>query len=207
MIDAQYFDQPAEAELVLDRAGKLVEALAQLPARVTLVRELDGRTEKRILELKDEVFGRDSDVFEQRTLTEVAEDPDAMFLLLEIDGNIEGCCFGYHELPGEETVPDTQFFLDTGLISTKWQERGIAGAAGAGVLLLVDLLHDVHRVGIAVWDGGGRVDDLVALYQRFGFVLAESGNSPYRCMTIDLDEDRVNSWRTAMGLPGRTSGH
>lgn len=204
MIDANHFENPAEAQLVLDRIGSLASALTGRPSRIRLLPELDGSTEKRILELKDDAFDKDSGVFDQRALAEIAADPEALFLVLEVDGEIEGCCFGYYEEPGEETVSGTDFFIDTALVSSRWQGQGIAAATGAGVMILIHLLNDVHRPGIAVWDGA-RTDELVEFYRKFGFVDAESQRSPYRCMAVDLHDERVGEWRTAIGLAARPS--
>lgn len=200
MIDLPYFEEhQAEAKDVLDSVGALVSTLAGQPSVVRLVSTLDPVTRERVMRLKEEVFGNGGEVFDQRTLDEVAADPDALFLVLEIRGRIEGVGFGYYELPGDETVESTDFFLDSGLVSPQWQDKGIGAIALAATLLLVKLLKDVPRVGIAVW-GAGRVDDLVGFYSKAGFVEAKARKSPYRCMSVELTDDRIREWKSALGL-------
>lgn len=205
MIDAEYFNEPGEARRVLSQIESLVDSVTRRPTRLKLLTELDAATEDRIHHLKDEVFRSGPEVFDARGLAEVTADPEAMFLVLEIDGAIEGFCFGYYEEPGQETVAGTDFFIDTALCSSKFQNQGIAQVAGAGVLLLVHLLGDVRRVGIAVWDGG-RAGDLMTFYRKFGFVETECKRCPYPCMTVVIDDDRVTRWRAALGLSADTVG-
>lgn len=199
MIDPDDFDDPGQARQVLDSASRLLGAITGLPTTVRLVAALDPALRARVLQLGEEVFAGDRSVFEGRDLDEVAADPDALFVVVEVDGAVEGCCFGYYENPGEETVQGTDFFADTALVSTRWQNHGFAAAAGASVLLLIALLGDVDRVGIAVWDGGQT--DLPALYRRYGFVDATGRRTALPCMAVDLEPARVDSWRSALGLP------
>lgn len=201
MIDLEAFkEQQGAAAEILAALGRRLGALTGRPATFHLAPFLDAQTRQRVLDLNVEVFGREGEVFDRRALDEVAADPDALFLALEVGGSLEGCCFGYYEEPGAETVVGTDFYLDTGLVSPRWQHKGIGGLGGAAVLLLVHLLGDVHRVGISVW-GGGRVDELVALYRRFGFVDAEGRGTPHRCLAVDLDDERLEAWRALLGLP------
>ncbi len=202
---ASFGERQGAAAAVLDALGERLTAVTGRPTGLRLVPELDAPTRQRVLELNVEVFGREGEVFDRRALDEVAADPDALFLALEIDGTLEGFCFGYYEEPGKETVVGTDFYLDTGMVCARWQRQGICGLGGAAVLLLVHLLGDVHRVGLSVW-GGGHVDELLALYRRFGFVDAEGCGSPHRCLAVDLDDGRVAAWRIALGLPPATSG-
>lgn len=204
MIDVEYFDEPAEASLVLEQIGTLVQAITGRPTRMKLLRELDSPTERRIIGLRDDAFGGGPEVFDRRALAEVAADPDSLFAVLEIDGSIEACCFGYYEEPGSETVPGTDFYLDTAACASRWQDHGIAHIAGAGVLLLVHLLPDVRRAGISIWDGG-RADDLVRFYRQFGFVSAQARTGPYPAMAVEVDDEQVRRWRTALGIPAQAS--
>ena len=202
MIGIDYFDEPAEAQLVLDRIEDLVREVVGRPARLRLVTELDPGTRDRVLQLRDQVFSRGSEVFDRKALAEVASDPEALFVVLEIDGSIEAYCFGYYQEPGQEMVAGADFFMDTAACAAKWQSQGIAHVVGAGVLLLVHLFGDVRQVGISVWNGD-RVDDLIGLYRQFGFVEAESPGSPYRCMTVTMDDEQADRWRASLGVPGR----
>lgn len=175
-------------------------------ATLRLVASLDAATRARVLALGAEVFGPDNDVYSRRTLDEVAEDPDALFVVLEIGGSIEGICFGYYEQEGDEVVEGTDFFLDSGLVAPRWQRRRLGWLAGAATLLVVAELGDVRRVGIAVWSGGN-VEGLMALYHRFGFVDATSRQMPYPCLAVTLVPERVDAWRALLGVaPARADG-
>jgi GNAT superfamily N-acetyltransferase len=169
-----------------------------------LLPRLDDAIRARIMELNDEVFGGRRDVFDARALDEVEEDPDALFLVLEVDGRIEAGVFGYFEEPIGSIVEDTDFFLDSAMVSAEWQSHGLGEVGGLGVLLLLALIEDVHRVGVAVWTDGD-VERLVSLYKRFGFVDAVGHGMPPPCLKVTLDDDRVNMWEEALGLSSRAT--
>lgn len=202
MIDLAYFEGVrAEAEDILAALGRGVTASIGHPSSLRLVGELDEATRGRILEIEAEAFGPDADVFDSRALAEVAADPDALLIVVEIDGAIEGFCAGYYETPGAEIVDGAAFFMDTAAMSPRWRGRGVASLAIAGVLLLVHLIGDVPRVGLAVW--AENADRLTALYGRFGFSDTPGHHPPWRCMSVELTDERVAGWRAALGLPPR----
>ena len=201
VIGMRSFDgREPRARQVLDRLGSLLAESTGRAATIRPVAELDDGTRERILDLNTAAFGREGEAFDHRALDEVAADPDALLVVLELDGAIEACCFGYYEDPGTETVDGTDYFFDSGMVAPEWQGHGIAAVGGAAMMLLVALLGDVHRVGIEVWGGGGRADDLVDLYRRFGFTDATGRDFSHRYLAVDLDAGTVRSWYEALGL-------
>lgn len=201
MIDLDYFEgRRPEAERVLAAISALVSGLTGRESRMRLLPHLDQASRERVLRLNEEVFGREGEVFDRRGLAEVEADPDALFLVLEIDGRVEGCVFGYYEEPGQETVQDADFFIDTAMVSRGWQSKGVGQLGGFAVLLLVGLLGDVRRVGVAVWSEGD-VESLLSLYRRFGFVDGTALRTPHRCMTAPTDQEHMLGWRAVLGLP------
>lgn len=201
VIDLDYFkDRRAAAQEILAVTGALLTQQCGLPAAVHLVPSLDGAARERVLDLGAEVFGPDGAVFDRKALDEVAADPDALFVALEIDGSVEGFCFGYYEEDGDQMVDGTDFFLDSALVAPRWQRHRLGWLAGAATLLLVTELEDVHRVGIAAWSEGD-VDGLLSLYHRLGFVDATSHRLPHPCLAVTLLPERVDTWRALLGLP------
>lgn len=206
VIDLEYFtEQRQSAEEILAVTSAHVARQCRVPAAIRLVPTLDAPVRERVLALGDEVFGPGGEVFDRRALDEVADDPDALFLVLELDGRIEGTCFGYYEQPGNEVVDGTEFFIDSALVAPRWQRHRVGWLAAAAILLLVAELGDVRRVGIAVWSGGD-VEGLLSLYRRFGFADATSRRVPYPCLAVTLLPERVDGWRALLGLPPADAG-
>lgn len=207
MIDLDYFedDRFQVEEILAVTAGHLSRQSGH-DARLRLVPALDTSTRTRVLELGDEVFGARNEVFDLRALDEVAGDPDALFVTLELDGTLEGVCFGYYEGDGLEVVDGTDFFLDSALVAPRWQHRRLGWLAGAATLLVIAQLGDVRRVGLAVWTGGD-LDGLLSLYHRFGFVDATSTTMPYPCLAVTLEPARVDGWRALLGLGPSSVSH
>lgn len=203
MIDLEYFEKEApQARAILEAMGCAATAQCGHRCVFTFVRSLSEEQVKRMLALERDAFGAVGVAFDRVGLDEVRADPDALFLVLEIDGEIEGCCFGYWEWPDQITVAGTDFFLDTAMVSRRYRGRGIGRISLVGVLLLVQLL-DCHRVGIAAWHRGPVGDRLVEFYGSFGFQRVESGRSTHALMALDLDRAPIESWRAALGLiPG-----
>lgn len=200
MIDLAYFaENAAPARQVLDTFGSRLATRTGRPSRFRLVPRLELATRERILELKDDVFGTGASVFDGRALDELEADPDAMLLVLEIGGRLEGFCFGYYETPGEPIIEAADFFVDSALVAPSWQHQGIGLEAAATMLLLVSLLGDVARVGLLVWKGG-EVGRLLSLYHRLGFIDAGCRQGQ-ACLVATLDEVTVDGWRQLLGLP------
>ena len=200
MIDLAYFaENAAPAQQVLDTFGARLAERTGRPSRFRLVPHLEVATRERILELKDDVFGTGPSVFDGRALDELEADPDAMLLVLEIGDRLEGFCFGYYESPIEPIIEAADFFVDSALVASLWQQQGIGFEAAATMLLLVSLLGDVARVGLLVWKGG-EVGRLLSLYHRLGFVDA-GFRQGQACLVATLDEVTVDGWRQLLGLP------
>ena len=201
MIGLPYFEERrAAAEAVLASASGLVSTLTGSDAALRLVPELDGERRRRILALNVEVFGREGEVFDGRALDEVAADPDALLVVLDVAGRTEGFVFGYYEEPAQPVVPGADFFFDTGAVAPRWRGRGLGLRCAAAVLLLTGLLGDVHRIGLAVWNAGA-VDALVALYGRLGFADAQCSMPGCRCLAVDVDAASEATWRALLDVP------
>lgn len=202
MIDLDHYQDRDEPAQILATIGGVLTRQTGLPSSIRLVPSLDGPTRERLLSLGEEVFGPGGEVFDRRALAELEEDPDGLLVVLDVEGSIEGLCFGYYEDEATQMVDGTEFFIDSALVSPRWQTRGIGWLAGAAVLLLVTELGDVHHIGMAIWSGGD-VPGLQALYRRMGFVEASCPHLEYPCMAVTLEPGRVNSWRKVLGLPPR----
>lgn len=195
MIDLAWFEEDAaEAERILDATGQRICRVIGRRTTVRFVSHLDDPIRRRTLELNEEVFGREGEVFDRQGLSEVEEDPDAMFVVVEVDGVIESCWFGYYEVPERPVVETADYVIDTALVSRRWQAHGIGRSMAAGILLLACLFGDVRRVGVVVW-AEGQVERLVAFYRQLGFVDAPCPGSPHRCLVVDIDAGHAAVWR------------
>lgn len=203
MITLEYFEKDArEARAILEAMGCAATAQCGERCVFSLVGSLTREMEEDILALEQDAFGAAGVAFDRLGLDEVRSDPDALFLILEVNGKLQGCCFGYWEWPDQITVAGTDFFLDTAMVSRGFRGHGIGRVSLAGVLLLVRLL-ECHRVGIAAWRRGPIGNRLVDFYRGFGFEKVESGRNPHALMALDLDRAPTASWRRTLGLiPG-----
>lgn len=200
MIGMSYFEENEPgAEEVLQAVARLGSARAGADCALRLVPELDAQLRSRILELNVEAFGREGETFDRRGLDEVAADPDAMLLVLEIAGSVEGFFFGYYEEPSAPIVPGADYFMDTGMIRAPWRHRGLGLLSMAAMLLLIGCLEDVKRPGMAVWSGD--VERLTAIYARFGFNETPCHAAPHTCMIGDMSPEWLDHWRAMLGLP------
>ncbi len=200
MIKLEYFEKDApEARAILEAMGCAATAQCGERCVFSLVGSITHAMEDRLLDLERDAFGAPGVAFDRLGLDEVRADPDALFLILEVNGTLEGCCFGYWEWPDQITVAGTDFFLDTAMVSRRYRGHGIGRVSLAGVLLLVRLL-ECHRVGIAAWRRGPIGNRLVKFYRGFGFEKLESGRSPHALMALDLDRAPVEQWRRTLGL-------
>jgi hypothetical protein len=189
MIDIAYFEEHAdEARCILEAMGRLASERTGTKCKFSLAPTLDAAAKARVLELQAEAFGSPDTAFTAQDLDEVNNDPDALFIMLTVDGGIEGFCFGYWEWPNQITVPGTDFFLDSAMISDRFRNHGVADLAISGVLLLAKLL-DCTRVGLVSWTGGARSSQLLRLYRRFGFVRVLNGSKIK--MACALDDDKI----------------
>lgn len=206
MIGLPYFEKRrAEAEVVLETVARIATERVGVPSRLSLVPDLDEARRWRILELNIEGFGREGETFDRRALDEVAADPDALLVVLEVEDRIEGFFFGYYEEPGNPIVAGGDFFFDTGMVTASLRGRGLGLLSAAAFLLLIDLLGDVRRVGLAVWSGGA-VEQLVALYGRLGFTSAPCRATPHRCLVAEITPERIAHWWEILGAPTRRAG-
>lgn len=170
MIDLAFFRGEAdEARRVLDGMGRLASERAGKSCTFSFASALSDADVARVLELEIEAFEAPDVAFTAHDLREVMADPEALFLRFDVDGRMEGCVFGYWEWPEQVTVPGTDFFFDSAMVSAEFRSHGTGSLMIAGLLLLADLL-ECERVGIAAWTGSPRARRLVRAYRRFGFV-------------------------------------
>lgn len=189
MIDFSYFEESAdEARRILDAMGRLASQRSGAACRFVLIPSLDATAKERVLELQAEAFGKPEAAFTADNLEEVVSDPEALFISLEVNGRMEGCCFGYWEWPEQITVPGTDFFLDTAMISAPFRGHGIGRLAISGVLLLAKLL-ECTRVGVISWNGGPHSAQLLRFYRRFGFIRVLTGVQ--NKMACVLDDEMI----------------
>lgn len=200
MIDLDYFREDTdEAREILAGLGQAISRQTGRPCTVSLAKTLTQSMVARVLELEADAFGAEEVAFGRAALDEVRADPDALFLLLTIDGRIEGCCFGYWEWPDQVTVAGTDFFLDTVMISRRYRGLGIGRIWVSGVILLVELL-ECHQMGIAAWTAGPLGDRLIDFYRGLGFVETGEQEGRNALMTLSLDDAPLETWRSALGL-------
>lgn len=200
MIDLAYFKGDAEeARRLLEAMGRAASEQTGHRCGFSLAKTLSDAQVARILELEVDAFGKEGVAFDRRALDEVRADPDALFLLIEIDGRLEAVCFGYWEWPDQVTVPGTDFFLDSAMISAPYRGEGIGTITLVGVMLLVRLLK-CHRVGIAAWVRGPAGRRLVRFYRKYGFRQVKGAPGPHELMVIALDDAPVDAWYARLGL-------
>lgn len=201
MISLEYFEDDAdEARRILEAMSRRASERIGRPCTFAFASSLDAAAVQRLLELELDAFGAPGVAFTRRDLDEIMADPEALFITLEIDGRMEGCLFGYWEWPDQITVPGSDFFLDSAMVSSKYRGKGIGRVAITGVLLLVDLL-ECRRIGIAAWQQGPRGRGLVRFYRRFGFARVVGAGGPHAKMVLGRDEARLARWRLELEMP------
>lgn len=186
MIDIEYFGKNAgETRRVLEAMSRLASARTGQHCTFSLTKSLDAETRARVLELQTEAFGVRDAAFTASDLDEVNADPDALFIRFDVDSRMEGCCFGYWEWPDQITIPGTDFFLDSAMISAPFRGKGVGRLAISGVLLIAKLL-DCARIGVLSWGGGPHSSRLLHFYRQFGFIRVLNGrNTGMVCMLDD----------------------
>lgn len=198
MIGLSFFEGDAEEAIrILEAMGRVASERTGHACTFSLATSLDEVDVARVVELQREAFGADDVAFSRRDLDEVRADPEALFVRLDVDGRLEGCFFGYWEWPEKVTVPGTDFFLDSAIVSARYRGLGIGHFAITGILLLADLL-ECRRIGIAAWLGGPGGTKLVRFYRSFGF--ARMADGPHMKMALALDDEKLARYRIDLRL-------
>lgn len=172
---------------------------------LSLESSVDEPTLERMLELEEEVFSIEENVYTRQDILECLAEEDSLLMLLRVDGRIEGYVFGYDEDPDQPAVKGTDYFLDSALVSTAYEQKGI-GASAAGVVLLVIYARGYRDVGITteVKDKTGR--ELVKFYEKLGFVRAVTDRADDYAMKIGLNDEIIAGVCAKLGLAQSRAG-
>jgi len=194
----------ALAEHVFAAVGADASRRLGKPARFWLARELDEPTLARMLELEAEIFTVENNVYQRQDIIDCVASEDAFLLLFAVEGRIEGYVFGYEEDAEYTAVEDTEYFVDTAVVSLAHQRLGV-GRSAAILVFLVLYLAGYRRIGVTTQlrDKTGR--ELVRFYRELGFEDArhldpEHYQDPLtRAMRIVLDARMLQPWLERLG--------
>lgn len=200
MITLERFDtKRAAAHHALESVNAHLSAALGQTVEITLAARADGETLDRMLELEHEIFAIEDNVYSREDILSCLREEDSLLLLLRIDGRLEGYVFGYDEDVDHPIVEGTDYFLDSALVSSAYEQKGI-GAAAAVVVLLLLYLMDYRAIGITteVRDKTGR--ELVKFYKKLGFIDGVTDSREDYAMKIDLNDEIIARLGAPLGI-------
>ncbi|KPJ91277.1 MAG: hypothetical protein AMJ55_12105 [Gammaproteobacteria bacterium SG8_15] len=179
-------------------ASQLSHALG-LQVALVLETQIDDRLLERMTQLENEIFSVEDNVYSKDDIRECLAEEDSMLLLLIIDDRIEGYTFGYDDDIDNPTVKDTEYFIDTAVVSLQYEHKGI-GAAIAGIILLLLYLMGYRNIGILTEEKDKTGRQLVKFYQRLGFEEVETTEEQGCAMKITLTDQLVKNTCSRLGI-------
>ena len=188
MIHLESFgEQRPLAKSVLDAGSVQLTQLLGERARLELVNRLDDLLLARMLELEEEVFRIENNVYSADDIRECLAEEDSLLLVLRVNDRVEGYVFGYDDDPDDPEVGGTDYFIDSAVVSLAYEAKGIGSRAGLLVLFLLYLLG-YRKIGITTEprDKSGR--ELVGFYHKLGFTEAPTKRPDSYGMKIELSD-------------------
>ena len=187
MITLERFGAHADAARhALEAVAATITRAVGRSATLTLETAADAATLERMLELEQEIFAIEDNVYSRQDILDCLAEEDSLLLLLRIGGRIEGYVFGYDEDPADPVVKGADYFLDSALVAAAYEQKGI-GAATAGVVLLLLYLAGYRDIGLTTEPRDRTGRELVKFYRKLGFTDAETAQRSNYAMKIHLD--------------------
>lgn len=184
-----------ENKNVAMRALEVISAqlshLSDEPSSFTLVPELTDEIMNRMLELEDEIFRIEDNVYSKKDVLECLAEEYSLLLVVIISGQIQGFVYGYDEDEETPTVEDTEYFLDSAVMALAYENRGI-GTMLSGVILFLLYLLGFKKIGILTEEKDRTGRELVKFYKKIGFIEARTDAAESVGMKIVLDEKFIN---------------
>jgi GNAT superfamily N-acetyltransferase len=203
MIELERFgERRVLAQRVLDGASEQLTQLLGEPARVALVTRLDDALLARMLELEEEVFRIEDNVYSADDIRECLGEEDSLLLVLWVNDRVEGYVFGFDDEPDDPEVEGTDYFVDSAVVSLAYQAKGIGTRAGLLVLFLL-YLAGYRRIGITTEPRDKTGRELLAFYHKLGFSEAHAKRADNYGMKIELSDALMA--KLAAQLPGAAS--
>lgn len=202
MITLERFGPRAETvRLALQAFNIRLSRMLGKEVALSLAAAADEQTLARMQELENEIFAIEDNVYSKADILSCLGEEDSLLLLLHIEGRLEGYAFGYDDDPEHPQVDGTDYFLDSALVSSAYEQLGI-GSAAAGVVLLLLYLMGYRDIGLTteVRDKTGR--ELVNFYEKLGFSRGVTERHDDYAMKIHLDQALINKLCTQLGISG-----
>ncbi len=193
-------EKKKEAVLALDTINALLAGLLKQEASLSLVAQADDKTLDRMSELEKEVFSIEDNVYSKEDIIESLAEEYSLLMLLKINNKIEGYVFGYDDDPENPNVEGTEYFIDSALVSLRYEHLGI-GTMLSGVVLLLLYLLGFKKIGITTEEKDKTGRELVKFYKKLGFTeAATSLNKGEVGMKIILDTDLIDNIVTKLNI-------
>lgn len=193
MITPESFGQQKElVETLLLELGQQLSGLLGQPVKLELVSKLDAEVLARMLEIEEEVFRIEDNVYSEDDVLECLTEEDSLCLLLYINDRVEGYTFGYDDDPEDPVVAGADYFVDSGVLSLDYQRKGIAVRISLLVLFLIFLLG-YHCIGITTEEKDKSGRKLASFYRKLGFTVAKTTRPENIGMRIELTEKSIRS--------------
>jgi ribosomal protein S18 acetylase RimI-like enzyme len=180
-------------EQALSACEKSLSRLVGKQVVVSLAESLEQPTLARMLELEQQVFGIEDNVYGAEDIRECVESEDAFLLLLHIGERLEGYAFGFAEDPQQPAVEGTDYFVDTALVSLEYENLGI-GSRMAGLVFLIIYLMGYRQVGVTTESRDRTGRELVGFYRKLGFADGSTRLAGNYAMKIVLTHDLLESF-------------
>lgn len=186
-------DFETQMALVMDILEGLNDQLTQQlgeKVRLELVWEIDEPLLDRMVELEEEVFRIEDNVYSKADIRECLAEQDSLLLVLRVNDRVEGYVFGYDDEPETPVVAGTEYFVDSAVVSLTYQAKGIGRQTGFVVLFLLYLIG-YRSIGITTEERDKTGRDLADFYRKLGFVDAHTDKPDNVGLKIVLDTQSI----------------
>ena len=204
MIDLESFEKnKKQAAIILETLNALLTGMLKQEASISFVNRVDDQILDRMIELEKEIFSVEDNVYSKEDILESLAEEYSFLILLKINGEIQGYVFGYDDDPEDPNIEGTDYFLDSALVSLKYEQKGI-GTMLSGVVLLLLYLLGFDKIGITTEEKDKTGRELVKFYNKLGFMEARTRGSREEGevgMKIILTPELINNIGKKLNLP------